>query len=188
MKNFRIKVDGCKDSMFDYPCVDANSNYLLGKKISIITSNEIVDPSWFEGVGAMVLINPENKDTSFTNVGIVMPCSVISDNEEGYYQVMDYYIQTLQLFVHKQKTLPGFKHLIVVLPAKSDEYSTSLIRMAYYAVYGLVKGLGKMYGPYGLFVNGIILNENNPQKNLQDRLLLMASDNSCNIIGQVFKL
>ena len=116
-------------------------------------------------------------------IAVVMP-----NNGHDYYEVLDYYIHTLQKLVLSMKSKHNFKHLIVVLPPKSDEYSTELPKMAHYSIYGLIKGLGKMYAPYSLLVNGIILNENDPIKNLQERILYLASDNSCNTVGQIFKL
>ena len=73
--------------------------------------------------------------------------------------------------VHRMSDQPTtFNHLLFVLPPYADEYSCELDRMAYYAITGLVAGLGKMYAPRSIFVNYLV------------------SDNSNNIVGQNIKL
>lgn len=188
MKNIRfIQKEVYNDKLFDYPCINSNSRFLQNKKVCIFDTDNIVNTEWFTELGTDVLINPDNGNVSFFNIGIVAPIKANTDDDKGYYQIIDYYIETLQLFIHKLKDMPGFNHIVVILPEHSDEYSTSLIQMAYYAVYGLIKGLGERYAPYGLFINGIILNKD-PRKGLQNWLFLLSSDNSNNIVGQVFKL
>lgn len=188
MKNIKISTDGCADYLFDYPCIDSNDKYLKGKKISLFTSGNDICQSWFIEKGGMVFQNPQDRDVSFTNIGIVCPNVVNHDTENDYFEILNYYVEKLQLLVHKMKGLNGFKHLIVVLPSCSNECSTSYTRMAYYAIYGLIKGLGKIYAPYGLFINGIVLNKVDKQLYLKDRVLYLSSDNSCNTVGQVFVL
>lgn len=184
MKNFYFfKIESCSDHLFRYPCKDPNGSYLEKRTVAVYDSSSIVKAEWFTECGAEVLINPSDEDMSKAKIAIVMP-----NNGKGYYEVLDYYIQTLQKLVSSMKLKHNFKHIVVVLPARSDEYSTDFTRMAHYAVYGLIKGLGKMYAPFSLIVNGIILNEEEPIKYLQERVLYLVSDNSCNTIGQVFKL
>lgn len=183
MRSLFFKKESCSDHLFRYPCKDPNSRHLEKRTVAVYDSSSIVKAEWFIECGAEVLINPSDDDMSKAKIAVVMP-----NNAKGYYEVLDYYIQTLQKLVNSMKLKHNFKHIIVVLPAKSDEYSTDLSQMAHYAVYGLIKGLGKIYAPFSLIVNGIILNEEENVKFLQDRVVYLASDNSCNTIGQVFKL
>lgn len=184
MKNiYLLKEESCRDYLFRYPCKDANSNHLAKRIVAIYDNNNIVKAEWFVKYGAEVIVNPSDEEMSKAKIAIVMP-----NYGNSYYDVLDYYVQHLQKLARSMKLKHNFKHIIVVLPPKSDEYDTELPRMAHYAIYGLIKGLGKMYAQYSLFVNGIILNDENPLKYLQDRLLYLASDNSCNTVGQIFKL
>ena len=183
MRSLFVKNESCSDHLFKYPCKDPNSRYLAKRTVVVYDNSSIVKAEWFTELGAEVLINPSDDEMSKAKIAVVMP-----NNGNGYYEVLDYYIQTLQKLVSSMKSKHNFKHIIVVLPAKSDEYSTELSHMAHYAVYGLVKGLGKTYAKNSLFINGIILNEKDPLKFLQERLVYLASDNSCNTVGQIFKL
>lgn len=184
MKNiYFFQNESCSDNLFKYPCKDPNSKHLEKRTVAVYDNYSIVKAEWFTELGAEVLMNPSDDDMLKAKIAVVMP-----NNGKAYYEVLDYYIQILQKLVRSMKSKHNFKHIIVVLPAKSDEYSTDLSRMAHYAVYGLIKGLGKMYAPFGLTVNGIILNEEEPTKFFQERVVYLASDNSCNTIGQIFKL
>lgn len=184
MKNrYLLKEEYCLDHLFKYPCKDPNSRHLEKRTVAIYDRNAIVEPEWFMQHGADVLVNPSDEEMSKAKIAVIMP-----NMGNGYYEVLDYYVQLLQKLLRSMKDKHNFKHIIVILPAKSDEYSTELSRMAYYAVYGLIKGLGKMYAKNSLFVNGIILNEESSIKYLEDRVVYLASDNSCNTVGQVFKL
>ena len=75
-----------------------------------------------------------------------------------------------------------------VLPPYADEYSCELDRMAYYAITGLVAGLGKMYAPRSIFVNSVILNDDLDIFLVSDWIAYLVSDNSNNIVGQNIKL
>lgn len=178
-----ISEESCHDSLFTYPCKDANSKHLDKRTVAVYDRNSIIAPSWFKEVGAEVLINPSADEMSKAKIAVVMP-----NNRTGYYEVLDYYIHTIQMLVRSMKSKHNFKHIVVVLPAHANEYSPDYTRMAHYAVCGLIKGLGKTYAVNNLYVNGIILNENDPLKNLKDRVIYLASDNSCNTVGQIFKL
>ena len=153
------------------------------RTVAIYDNDSIIKPEWFSKYGAEVLINPSDDEMAKAKIAVVMP-----NDGKDYYGVLDYYVHTLQKLVRSMKSKHNFKHIIVVLPPKSDEYSTDLTRMANYAIYGLIKGLGRLYAQYSLFVNGIILNEEDPLKILQERIVYLSSDNSCNTVGQVYKL
>lgn len=183
MRKIYLKEDKWSDHLFRYPCKDPNSRQLENRTAAIFDTNNIIKPEWLSDFGAEVVMNPSDDELSKAKIAIVMP-----NNARDYYGVLDYYIQLLQKLVRNMKSKHNFKHIIMVLPPKSDECSTELHRMALYSVYGLVKGLGKMYAQNCLYVNGIILNSEDPAKYLQDRIVYLASDNSCNTIGQVFKL
>lgn len=178
-----LSRESCPDSLFTYPCKDANSKHLNKRTVVIYDHNNVIDSAWFTEYGAEVMLNPNDDEMSKAKIAVVMP-----NNGTGYYEVLDYYIQTLQKLVRSMKNKHNFKHIVVVLPAHSEEYSTDYARMAHYAVYGLIKGLGKTYAVNNLYVNGIILNGSDPFRNLKDYLLYLASDNSCNTVGQIFKL
>ncbi len=174
----------CTDDLFKYPCKDPNGKHLERRTVAIYDNNSMIDSDWFKDCGAAdVLINPSDDEMTKAKIAVLMP-----NDGKDYYEVLDYYIHTLQKLVRSMKSKHNFKHIIVVLPPKSDEYSIELPRMAHYAVYGLIKGLGKMFAQNSLFVNGIILNDKNPLKYLKERIIYLASDNSCNTVGQVFKL
>ena len=189
MKSIRLYVkDSCSDKMFEYPCFNSNTNFLGGKKVSVFGDNceGIVD--YLKLYNAVVTLNPSNKETSFSQIGIVLPKGAADNTEEGYYQILDYYVETLQLLIHEQSGVDEFTHIVVVLPPHSDEIGISFIKMAYYAVYGLIKGLGEINAPRRVFINGIILNEETNESILKDWIRLLSSNNSNNIIGQVIKL
>lgn len=180
---YLFQKETCLDHLFKYPCKDPNGKHLERRTVAIYDSGSVIQPEWFTEYGAEVIFNPSDDEMTKAKIAVVMP-----NYGKDYYEVLDYYVHHLQKLVRSMKDKHNFKHIIVVLPPKSDEYSTELPRMAHYAVYGLIKGLGKMYAQYSLFVNGIILNDEDPLKYLQDRLLYLASDNSCNTVGQIFKL
>lgn len=189
MKNIHfITTDGCNDKLFNYPCVNSNSQFLQGKKVCVFDNYDIVEESWFTDLGGMFFLNPSNDDISFANIGVIAPVIPSEDSEEGYYEIIDYYVEKLQLLIHKQKGSGGFNHILVLLPSHSDECSTSLCRMAYYAIYGLIKGLGETNAKYGIFINGIILGEDNNQDLLKQWTIFLCSDNTNNIVGQIIKL
>lgn len=189
MKNIHfITIDGCNDMLFNYPYIDSNSRYLQGKTICAFDNNQIIKESWFTELGGAIYTNPLNDETSFADVGIITPVMPSEDSEEGYYEIIDYYVEKLQLLIHRQKSSDVFNHILVILPSHSDECSTSLRRMAYYAIYGLIKGLGETNAQYGVFINGIILGEDNNQDLLKQWTTFLCSDNANNIIGQIIKL
>ena len=180
---YLFQKETCRDHLFKYPCKDPNGKHLERRTVAIYDSGSVIRPEWFTEHGAQVVVNPSDEDMTKAKIAVVMP-----NYGKDYYEVLDYYVHHLQKLVRSMKDKHNFKHIIVVLPPKSDEYSSELSRMAHYAVYGLVKGLGKTYAKNSLFVNGIILNEKGPLMFLQERLVYLASDNSCNTVGQIFKL
>ena len=181
---YLFQKEYCPDDLFQYPCKDPNGKHLERRTVVIYDKNSIINSDWFKDCGAAdVFINPSDEEMAKAKIAVVMP-----NGGKDYYDVLDYYIHTLQKLVRSMKSKHNFKHIIVVLPPKSDEYSSELVRMAHYSVYGLIKGLGKMYATHRLFINGIILDEKEPLKFLHERVVYLASDNSCNTVGQVFKL
>lgn len=185
MKNFFLFTqDKIERRWFKYPCVDANGRFLTGKKVCVFGNSGLIDLDFLNDLGAEVLINPDNKSTSFSNIGIVLLPTVTQSGENLYFEILDYYIQTLKLLVHKQKSIEGFKHIVVCLPKDVEQWSTEYDKLAYYAIYGLVKGLGAQYAKNGLFINGIKISDFD---DITKRYIqLLVSDNSCNIVGQVF--
>ena len=134
-------------------------------------------------------MNPSRNETSFSNVGIIAPNTYGQDTEDSYFDILNYYIEHLQLLIHKQKGIAGFKHILVVLPAESDKCSTKLNKMAFYSIYGLIKGLGEMYAQYGLYINGLMLPTESVVENQTNMWIrFLATDNSNNIVGQVIKI
>lgn len=180
--------DICSDKMFEYPCFNSNTNFLDGKKISVFGNNSEDIVAYLKRNNANVTSNPSNKDTSFSQIGIVLPQKVTEDTEIGYYKILDYYVETLQLLIHKLTGVGEFTHIVVLLPPHSDEIGTTFLQMAYYAVYGLVKGLGEINAPRRVFINGIIPSENTEKDILYKWICLLSSNNSNNIVGQVIKL
>ena len=184
MRNlFFLKGESCSNLLFQYPCKDTNCEYLAKRTVAIYDNASIVKPDWFKEKGAEVVVNPSDEEMKNAKIAVLMP-----NYELDYYDVLDYYIIHLQKLIRSMKDKHNFKHIIVVLPSKSDEFSTDLSRLAHYAVCGLIKGLGKAYARKSLYVNGIILNECNPNTFLKERILYLASDNSCNTVGQIYKL
>lgn len=186
MKNYYFEKEKIEKRLFKYPCVDASTLFLSNKKICIFGNNDCIPIGTLENFGARILFNPDNKDTSFSNIGIVFPPKTTKLDEELYFEILDYYVDTLQLLVHKQKSIEGYKHIVVVLPPNANKYSTKYDMMAYYAIYGLTKGLGKCYGEYGLFINGLITNISNPLA--IEYIRYLVSDNACNFVGQVVEI
>lgn len=187
MKNFFLFTqDKIERQWFKYPCVDANSKFLSGKKVCVFGNAELIDTAFLSDLGAEVLINPDNKSTSFSNIGIVLPPYITQNGEMLYFEILDYYIQSLKLLIHKQKSVQGYKHIVVCLPSYANRVSVEYDKLAYYAIYGMVRGLGAKYAQNGLFINGIMTSEF--KKGAIDYIRLLASDNSCNIVGQVFQV
>lgn len=191
MKNIYIlKVEECSESLLTYPCKDPNSLPLDSQTVVLCDKCKIIKSEWLKELGATVYVKDELDGEKVDNcsIGIITPETFMKSGEEVFHEVLDFYISTIQVFIKHLKNLQNIKHLIVILPARSDEYSTEFSRMAYYAIYGLIRGLGKMYATNNLYVNGIILNEKDPLKNLKERIQYLASNNSCNTVGQIFKL
>ncbi len=189
MNNYRLYVkDACSDKMFEYPCFNSNTNFLEGKKVSVF-GDECEDiVSYLKRLNANVTLNPSNKETSFSQIGLVFPKIVNEDTDVGYYQTLDYYVETLQLLIHKLSGIDEFTHIVVILPFHSDEIGSNLLQMANYAVGGLVKGLGEINAPRHVFINGIIPSESTRKEMLNNWVRFLSSNNSNNIVGQLFKL
>ncbi len=184
MRNFYLfKSESCSDNLLKYPCREPNGLFLENRTVAIFDTFDIVNPIWFSKYGADVIVNPSDEEMTKAKIAVLMP-----NYGKDYYEVLDYYVHHLQKLVRSMKGKHNYKHVIVVLPAGADIYSTELPSLAHYAVSGLIKGLGKLYAPFNLYVNGIILNESDTQKYLQEYILYLASDNSCNTVGQIIKL
>ena len=189
MKNYSLYIrDICSDKMFEYPCFNSNINFLKGKKVSVFGDNYDCIVDFFKSYEASVTPNPDNKGTSFTQIGVVLPKNISEDTEQGYYQILDYYVETLQLLIHKMTGVDEFTHIVVILPYHADEIGSSFIQMANYAVYGLVKGLGELNAPRRIFINGIIPSENTTKESLNNWVRFLSSNNANNVVGQVIKL
>lgn len=189
MKNrYFFSKEVCSENLLVYPCKDPNDVPLAKRVVAIYDDGEIVDDIWFSELGAKVYRNPNDEECKKAKIAILAPFHVDGKEETNYYQVLDYYIQKLQYLIKMMKNKHNFKHIIVLLPSHSDECSSKYHRMAYYAIFGLIKGLGKIYASKALFVNGIILNPVESQRNLKERIQYLSCDNSCNTVGQIFKL
>lgn len=181
MKNYTFfKTDYFEEKLFDYPCVDANTEYLKGNKATFIGCEGYVDISAFEKKGAQIL----NNHSADSSICVVAPPIVTKEDEAAYYDILDYYVLTIQKAVNNMLNRDGFNHLVVLLPCESDKTSTDLKRMAYYAVFGLVKGLALRYAPKGLFVNGIVMSEKPNVEQITEWALYLSSNNSNNTVGQ----
>ena len=189
MNNFRLFVkETCSDKMFEYPCFNSNISFLEGKKVSVFGENNDIVPSFFKSLKANVTINPTNKETSFSQIGVILPNGNNDDTEDGYYNILDYYVETLQLLIHKMSGVDEYTHIVIILPPHADEVGISFIQMANHAVYGLVKGLGELNAPRRIFINGIIPSEHTQSEVLLNWVRLLCSNNANNIVGQVIKL
>lgn len=186
MRNIYIVQEKARESLIDYPCVNPNGKFLEGKKISLFGNNLSSIQSVYESLGGHTFLNPDYSEMSFSNVGVIRCKKNSCDNPDAYYDILEYFIKTMQKLIHKMKYVQGFKHIIVILPKGSDKPGAEYYKMAYYSIYGMVKGLAKEYAQYGLFVNGIIENQNMSGEIMRNYLELLASDNSCNIVGQIF--
>ena len=60
--------------------------------------------------------------------------------------------------------------------------------MAYFALSGLVQGLGKIYASKGLFVNALVLGDNTDKELTTEWITFLISNNSNNIVGQIITL
>ena len=189
MKNFKFyQKEVVNDKLFEYPCVDSNGKYLDGRKTLLFNSVGYIDASKLEELGAEVYIDPNNDEMSFPRIGVIAPVETKETNEKAYYHILDYYIHTLQTIIHKMGASKGYNHIVVLLPSGANQCHSDLEGMAYYAVYGLIQGLGAMYAPIGIFINGIVLSETNNVKLTTDWIAFLASDNACNMVGQVICL
>lgn len=191
MRIFRFfQINTVKDKLFEYPCVDSNSAFLSGKKVCLFNATDFVNVEKFIDLGAEVVINPSYEQL------IKVRCAVLSfprlnnqdDGRDLYYEILDYYIHNLKHLIYKMQNSEGFSHLLVVLPKYSNQYCSTLRGMAYYAIYGLIKGLGKVYAPQGVFVNGILYDEMTEKSLLNEWITYILSDNANNIVGQIIEV
>ena len=194
MNSIRLETQNIMDTLFEYPMVDPNSNYLDGKNIVVVTDN---NDKWnvcldsLKSKGADLEIGIQESCSGSLYGGIIFPPSI--DGKESdtdkYYRILEHYIFNAQKLIKcLGKNNKTFRHVLFVLPAHSDEYSTELDQMAYYAVYGLVKGLGEIYGPKAIFVNGLMLNEKVQNEMASEWASFLISTNANNIIGEIIKL
>ena len=164
MKEISLNVENYNEHLFHYPCINPIGKYLENKIVWVLNDN----------------VFPPKQLTDNVPSG---------DTQEEYYRIMEHYIHFSQMMVHRMSDQPTtFNHLLFVLPPYADEYSCELDRMAYYAITGLVAGLGKMYAPRSIFVNSVILNDNLDIFLVSDWIAYLVSDNSNNIVGQNIKL
>ena len=189
MINFKFyQKEIVNEKLFEYPCVDSNGRFLDCRKTIAFNTGGYINTSKLEALGAEVYIDPQNLDMAYPRIGIVAPIEINETNEKAYYQILDYYIHTLQTITHKMGASKGYNHIVVLLPPGANQCHSDLEGMAYYAVYGLIQGLGAIYAPKGIFINGIVLSEINNVELTTDWTAYLASDNACNMVGQVICL
>ena len=200
MKEISLNVENYNELLFHYPCINPIGKYLENKIVWVLNDNES-NTKYLRSIveaGAKIenILEIDLLCSVFTpEIAIVFPPKQLTDNvpsgdtQEEYYRIMEHYIHFSQMMVHRMSDQPTtFNHLLFVLPPYADEYSCELDRMAYYAITGLVAGLGKMYAPRSIFVNSVILNDNLDIFLVSDWIAYLVSDNSNNIVGQNIKL
>lgn len=194
MKSIHLETQTILDTLFEYPMVDPNTDYLSGKTIAVITDDNDKWSPCLESIitkGANLIFSTEEGYDSTLYGGIIFPPTISdkSNPTDAYYKILEHYIFNAQSLIKSMKRdKKSFKHILFVLPAHSDEYSTELDKMAYYAVYGLVKGLGEIYGPQAVFVNGLMLDETVNNELVSEWASFLISTNANNIIGEIIKL
>jgi hypothetical protein len=175
-----------EDFLFEYPLVDPNSEYLKNKEILILgeIEDDILEEVKLKKAN-LIRLDSFNGDT--IPYGAILAPVQGDDSCEGYYKIIDYYILNLQKIIKVMQREKSFHHIVVMLPQESNVPSVKLNMMAYYAIYGLVKGLGELYAPKGIFVNGLM-----PSKNISsiasEWLSFLLSNNSNNIVGEIVSL
>ena len=180
------------DNLFEYPCVNPQTDYLSGKYVWVRCEdepNEMLKGVEMKGGSIMILKSDEyihNQPTPYA--GIIFPPKISEDSKNGYYEILNYYIKFSQMMVHKLCVFKPFSHLLFILPPNSTECSMRLDRMAYFALSGLVQGLGKIYAPKGLFVNALVLGDNTDKELTTEWITFLISNNSNNMVGQIITL
>ena len=170
MKEISLNVENYNEHLFHYPCINPIGKYLENKIVWVLNDNES-NTKYLRSIveaGAKIenILEIDLLCSVFTpEIAIVFPPKQLTDNvpsgdtQEEYYRIMEHYIHFCELD-----------------------------RMAYYAITGLVAGLGKMYAPRSIFVNSVILNDNLDIFLVSDWIAYLVSDNSNNIVGQNIKL
>lgn len=180
-----------KELLFKYPCVKTEG-CLNDKNIWIRTSEEHPAIETFllekEANVRCVLSNEYLHEVERPNFAIVLPLEKAEESEAGYYEIMNHYIKFTQMLVHKMPDNNEFAHIVYILPQCSNQFSSKLTNMAYYALNGLAKGLGLLYAKKGIIVNAIILSDMANIAMTENWLNLLLSDNSNNIVGQCIEL
>lgn len=198
MRDFQLKLISSRDILYQYPCINPLSGYLKEKEIWVLNAIPAHEDMLIKikALGGEVKVYDHYEyihDTRQPSGGIILPPSFSREDNtvDAYYGIMDYYIKFSQMMVHKMSGLDRnspFRHLLLVLPFGSSQCSSMLGGMAYYAMTGLVAGLGKMYGNKGLFCAGLELGENTSHELVSEWISYLMSDNSNNTIGELIKL
>jgi hypothetical protein len=195
-----IKKDSYNELLFRYPCVSPVGKYMEGSSVWVLNDNELNNRYLVDAITSGIKTKTLHKMEYIHNeptpqAAIIFPpsCKEQEDPkcyyEEEYYRIMNHYIHFTQMMVHKMSGVGNeFHHLLFVLPPNANQYSAKLRGMAYYALNGLVEGLGKMYAPKGIFVNGLILNNEVDEQLTSEWITFLISNNSNNIVGQNIKL
>ena len=194
MKSIHLETQTFLDTLFEYPMVDPNTDYLRGKTIAVITDDIDKWSPCLESIrakGSTLISASQDDNEKKIYGGIIFPPTIndYANSTDAYYKILEHYIFNAQYLIKRMNNnRESFKHVLIVLPAHSDEYSTELDGMAYYAVYGLVKGLGELYGPNAIFVNGLMLNESDSFEMASEWASFLISTNANNIIGEIIKI
>lgn len=196
MRTIKINYYNQNPHLFDYPM--ENQNCLSDRKAYILNDNTDFEPciKYLEEKG--IKIQNFTSTESISNevspeIAIVFPPKNITnvdiDSRDEYYRILFHYIKFAQLMINNMsKQSDIYHHLIFIFPHNADHYSSKLGDMAYYALTGLIGGLGKIYASQLIIVNGLIMGNKILDNQLTTWIEYLVSNNSNNLVGQNIKL
>lgn len=194
MRSIKIDYYNHNPHLFDYPMESMLS--LSGRTACILNDDKSFDSCIRhleeKGIKLMNYSSMEGvPDEICPEIAIIFPPKEVigadADSRKEYYRIMFHYIKFAQLMVKNMSKHPEvFHHLIFVFPSGADCLSCKLRDMAYYALTGLTAGLGKMYAPLSIVVNGLIIG-GDQEDQLSIWMEYLISNNSNNLIGQNIK-
>jgi hypothetical protein len=176
-------------NLFDYPCVDPNSLFLIGKKLYItgdgtVLAQRIAESCKVKGVEINTAFNKESDVLIINSPSIAQKENT---NEEAYFDVLFHYIRPVR------KVLPYMLNknrgnIIFILQAKALASSIEYLGIATFAAAALVKGLAQEYAGKGIVINGIAIDEKTDCDIAAKWVVFLVSGNARNIIGEVIDL
>jgi hypothetical protein len=175
-------------NLFDYPCVDPNLPFLLGKKIFIVDNGTVSAQKITESCKAKgAEINTSIKESDVLIITSPPVAQTENTTEEAYFDILFHYIRpvgkVLPYMLNKNRG-----NIIFILTAKALTPSVEYSGIAEFAAAGLLKALAQEYADKGIVINGIAIDEKTEHGIAADWVVFLASGNARNIVGEIIDL